>query len=113
MNKRGIIGLIVIVGVLAAVGFFWFVGSENRDVPDENVSEVEDLNFSGDGVGSYQTKLECVPASCCHASTCVWESEAASCEGTFCTEECRGGMMDCGAGHCEVVEGECEVVWDE
>ena len=91
MNKRGLIGTIVIVGVLLVVGFFWFVGETNSE--------------GGEG--------ECVPASCCHADACVWESEAENCSNRICTMNCEPGTMDCGAGECGVVDGECGVVWDE
>jgi putative hemolysin len=56
---------------------------------------------------------KCVPASCCHASSCVLESSAPNCSGVFCTMECRAGTMDCGAGHCGFVDGKCEVIWNE
>jgi len=91
MNKRGFIGTIVVVGVLLVVGFFWFVGER----------------------GGEEVEMECVKASCCHASECVWESEAPDCGGIFCSMSCESGTMDCGAGHCEVVDGECGVVWNE
>ena len=55
----------------------------------------------------------CVPDTCCHASECVWESEVVDCGMSLCSMECRGETMDCGAGHCEVVDGECGVAWDE
>ncbi|MCK4650209.1 hypothetical protein KAT36_03165 [Candidatus Pacearchaeota archaeon] len=91
MNKRGLIGEIIVIGILLVVGFFWFIG----EVEEGGVEE------------------GCVAASCCHADECVWESEAPNCSGIFCTMSCEPETMDCGAGHCEVVDGECEVVWDE
>lgn len=90
MNKRGLILEIIIIGILLVVGFFWFVDKWNSTIGED-----------------------CVAASCCHASECVWGNKAPSCDGTFCTMSCENGTMDCGAGHCEVVDGECEVVWDE
>lgn len=94
MNKRELIGGIVVVGVLLVVGFFWFVG-ERDSVSDEIILR------------------KCVKASCCHAKECVWESEAPNCDGTFCTMNCEPETMDCGAGHCGVVDGECGVIWNE
>jgi len=81
--------VIVIVGVLLVVGFFWFV---------------REINSEGD--------LVCVPASCCHATSCVLESEAPNCSDRFCSMSCDTDL-DCGAGRCEYVDGECEVVVDE
>jgi hypothetical protein len=90
MDKRGIVGSLIVVGVLLVVGFFWFVGEKN----------------------SYEPEDDCVPASCCHSNACAWESEAPDCSETLCTMTCEPNTMDCGAGYCEVVGGECEVVWD-
>ena len=72
-------------------GFVWFVGEWNSGGPE----------------------IECVPASCCHASECVLKGEVPNCSEVFCTMNCELGTMDCGAGECGVVEGECEVIWDE
>ena len=87
MDKKGLVGLIVVVGILLVVGFVLFV-----------------FQVGGEG---------CVPASCCHASECVWENEAPNCSERICTMNCEPGTLDCGAGHCEVIDGECGVVWDE
>ena len=92
MNKKGFFTWIIVVGVLLVIGFFWFVGELDREV---NESEM------------------CVAASCCHASECVWESEAPNCSGMLCSMDCRPDTMDCGAGKCGVVDGECEVIWNE
>ena len=89
MNKRGLIGKIIIIGTLLVVGFFWFVGEQNGE-----------------------EEVKCVPASCCHATECVLASEAPDCSDIMCTMVCSG-PLDCGAGHCEYIKGECEVVKDE
>ena len=81
--------MIVVVLILLVVGFFWFVGKM------DNGSE------------------DCVPASCCHATECVLESDAPNCSGVLCSMECRGGTMDCGQARCEYIDGECEVVLNE
>jgi len=93
MNKRGLFGLLIVVVVIIVVGFFWFVGQQDSE---------DDLEV-----------VTCAPASCCHATECVWESEAQNCTDTSCTFDCRPGTMDCGQGHCEIIDGECGVVWDE
>ena len=90
MNKNGFFTGLIILVVLLVVGFFWFSSQMDGD-------EVEG----------------CVPASCCHAAECVWESDAPNCSGRICTMDCRAGTIDCGQGQCEVVGGACEVVWNE
>jgi len=68
------------------------------------------LLFNGESVKDLE---KCVPASCCHSKSCVWESERPDCGERFCTMSCEPETMDCGQGHCEVVDGSCEVVWNE
>ena len=89
MDKRGLIGLIVVTGVLLIVGFVWFISQMGGDV------------------------VVCVRASCCHASECVLESEAPNCSGTLCSMSCEPGTLDCGQARCEYVDGDCEVVLNE
>jgi len=52
------------------------------------------------------TSADCVPASCCHATSCVTKSRAPACEGMMCTLECQFGTLDCG-GSCGCVQGKC------
>jgi len=151
MDKRGLIGLIVLVVVLLVAGFFWFVGNYSFIDEENSTSDISQManpasvycvnqgneleirNEDGGQVG-YCVSLDkqeceewdfyrgdcffdgiqrCVPASCCHASSCVLENDASDCSVTMCTQECRGGTMDCGAGNCAFVDGNCEVKWNE
>ena len=88
MDRLRLAIVIGIVGALLAVGLLW-VGEDGD---------------SGE---------ECVAANCCHATGCVWESEAPDCGDIFCSMSCEPGTMDCGQGHCEAVNEKCEIVWDE
>ncbi|MFC1686252.1 hypothetical protein ACFLZZ_04515 [Nanoarchaeota archaeon] len=56
-------------------------------------------------------EAQCVPAGCCHPTSCVSADQALDCSDTFCTEECQDGTMDCGAGSCKFEGGECIVEW--
>ena len=91
MNKKGLIGTIIFIGILVVVGFFWFAGEK----------------------GFIEEEPLCVPASCCHATSCVLESEAPNCTGRLCSMSCEHGTLDCGQARCEYVDGECEVVLNE
>lgn len=58
-----------------------------------------------------RSNSDCSPAQCCHPDSCIIRTQAPDCEGVFCTQECRLGTMDCGAGYCACIEGRCEVKW--
>lgn len=109
MNKKGIfIEIIIGVGLLI-IGFFWFTSQSDL----ENGLENETLGETLENELEEYLEEKCVPASCCHADSCVWESDAPDCSDILCTMECAPNTMDCGAGYCELIDGECEVVWNE
>ena len=53
------------------------------------------------------TDADCVPAACCHASSCVPADQAPECAGIFCSAECQSGTIDCGGG-CFCNNGKCD-----
>jgi hypothetical protein len=56
--------------------------------------------------------VPCVPASCCHPTSCVSAAEAPDCSAVSCDASCQEGTLDCGYGHCVVSEdGTCGVSW--
>ncbi len=57
------------------------------------------------GVGC-STDNDCVPAACCHATSCVPVTNAPNCGGVACTMNCAPGTMDCGGG-CECQNSQC------
>ncbi len=52
---------------------------------------------------------DCVPAQCCHPTSCTVAAEAPNCSGVVCTLSCEG-PIDCGAGHCGCLNGTCVVI---
>lgn len=56
------------------------------------------------------SNLDCVPAQCCHPTSCIAKQYAPTCEGIMCTMECREGTMDCGGGSCGCVDNKCVIV---
>lgn len=52
---------------------------------------------------------QCVPAQCCHPTSCINVLYKPSCSKVACTMECSG-PLDCGAGHCGCVKGKCQVI---
>jgi len=59
------------------------------------------------------TDNDCVPTSCCHASSAVNRESAPDCRGVLCTMECKPGTLDCGQGTIRCQEGACTVVINE
>jgi putative hemolysin len=53
--------------------------------------------------------LDCVPASCCHPTTCVNSENAPNCSGMKCTMSCELGTLDCGQGSCICENSKCSV----
>lgn len=52
---------------------------------------------------------DCVPAQCCHPTSCINRVAAPDCKDAICTMSCEG-PLDCGAGTCGCVQGTCTVV---
>jgi len=52
---------------------------------------------------------DCVPATCCHSSSCVSKDKSPNCLGIFCTMSCDS-ILDCGQGICKCVKNKCEAI---
>ena len=76
------------------------------------VSGCTSNDSSNNGNNNTNQDLVCVPATCCHPTQCVPESQAPDCSDIFCTQECQPGTMDCGQGYCGVVDNKCAVIWN-
>jgi len=54
------------------------------------------------------TDADCVPAQCCHPTSCVNQASITVCN-LMCTQNCQG-PLDCGAGSCGCRNGRCSVI---
>lgn len=54
--------------------------------------------------------IECVPAECCHSTTCVPEEQAPDCFEVFCSMSCEPGTLDCGQAECKYIDSKCQKV---
>ncbi len=54
--------------------------------------------------------VDCVAATCCHASDVVNRYNAPDCAGVLCTANCEPDTLDCGQMVASCIEGECELV---
>ncbi len=55
-----------------------------------------------------QGDTDCVPAQCCHPTSCVNREFSPDCSGIGCTAVCQG-PIDCGAGECICRDNRCVV----
>jgi len=61
-------------------------------------------------MGECAIDSDCVPVACCHADSCVPASKAPDCTDNLCTQVCKEGTMDCGAGSCKCINNACEAI---
>ena len=52
------------------------------------------------------TDSDCIPAQCCHPTTCKAGKEQPECAAVLCSTECKPGTLDCG-GSCTCESGKC------
>ena len=98
----GIVSLFLLMGCMVSF-------SSGGPSPEEDYDEtIEDETV--EQPVSCTANSDCVPASCCHADTCIPVSDGPPCKGTFCTQECAPGTIDCGGG-CQCVNGECQAYY--
>ncbi len=55
-----------------------------------------------------KTNADCVPATCCHATSCVNKAYAPNCTKVICTMSRVPGTLD--YGHCGCVDGACQAI---
>ena len=56
-----------------------------------------------------QSKDDCVPAQCCHPTSCINKNYKTVCN-VGCTAVCEPGTMDCGQGYCDCINNECKAI---
>ena len=104
-KKKWLVGVAVCVGIILLFLSAKDESSESKTFNSGNESVAQS------GLASACTSdSECVPASCCHASSCVSISERPVCDGIRCTQSCEAGTLDCGQARCECVQNVCTMV---
>jgi hypothetical protein len=66
----------------------------------------QQLNRNPETEAECTTDSDCIPAQCCHPTTCKPGTEQPECAAVSCTADCRAGTLDCG-GKCLCQEGKC------
>ena len=94
MNRRGQIAIFVIIA-LFIVGSIVVLFA----IPKKSIV-----------LGSCASDDDCVPASCCHPSSCVAKEQAPSCKGIMCSQVCEPGTLDCRQGSCICENNQCKAM---
>lgn len=103
MRKEFIIKAGIIISItLLLVGAFVLLGERKKEEPK-----------TGTGNSKCSTDTDCVPASCCHAASCVAKEQAPQCSGVYCTQVCLPDTLDCNQARCACIEKRCRVVKSE
>jgi len=89
---------IIVILIIALIILIYFIIQNKPKVVDNDENNTDD-----------NTKIKCVPATCCHATECVLSEQAPDCSKAICSMVCSG-PLDCDAGHCEFIKNKCEVV---
>lgn len=97
MVKKEIGAVIIIIILLIGIIAFYFLERQDKNKEEQN------------GTGCV-VDADCAPANCCHATTCVSESEKPNCKGIYCTASCEPGTLDCGQGNCACIKGKCNTI---
>jgi hypothetical protein len=99
--------------LLSSLMFLVLVGCGPKPIeqpaPAPQPAPVQEPAPAGDGGGACAVDADCVPAGCCHPSSCVPVAQKAECSGTMCTMECQPGTLDCG-GRCACEAGSCKAI---
>lgn len=100
--KKRLIALIVILLVLIILGTNVYINYNGNNKKEQNITTDNKNNEN-----SCLIDEDCVPASCCHANSCVAKNNAPSCIGIYCTQECSPDTLDCGQGRCACINNKC------
>lgn len=104
------LGIGVIVALVVLGGTMLFV--DERETDDAALDNDDTTQLPPrEGAASFcLNDNDCVPASCCHARTCVAASEKPTCKGVYCTQVCEPETLDCGQARCSCIQQRCVVV---
>lgn len=104
--------------ILGLVGSFGLHCGSDNDAPETNDTGADSSTVIDTGSDSdsfldtdANSDEECVPARCCHPSSCVGKANEPDCGGVDCDASCEPGTLDCGQGFCDFVGGECTAVF--
>ena len=99
VGHNKVVGWIIIVLTVILILLLIFIKTSPRD----NGLNVSNMSYCA-------LDSDCVPDSCCHASSCVNTANKPVCKSIMCTQECVSETMDCGQGSCKCINEKCKAV---
>jgi len=103
--------LVLFIILIALVIGIIYLGNIERQKSALNSTLNSSLNSTQNSLDYSCTKnSDCVPASCCHASSCISINNAPICSRIACSMGCKPGTMDCGQASCVCQNNKCAVV---
>ena len=108
MDAKFIAILIVCIAAVLIAGCTTGPAPAGTATPTQSAPTPEVATAPADSRGC-ATVEDCVPAQCCHPSSCTGKATAPPCGNVMCTMSCEG-PIDCGAGSCGCVNGKCSVI---
>jgi hypothetical protein len=124
MRKKGVVAGIIILGVILIswslfVGHSVFKNKLNKQQNSTNANLTNNSNNPDEIVietgseSNCSVNADCVPASCCHPTSCTTKAKASNCSRSLCTQVCAQGSLDCGQGSCECLNNKCEAILNQ
>jgi len=110
---RNTSGLLFIL-LLVIAGLIMVSGCTAGNPPVVTVSPTQTppssvVTTSPSSIQSCMKDDDCMPAQCCHPTSCTNKANERACNNVACTMSCEG-PIDCGAGSCGCVNGKCSVI---
>jgi hypothetical protein len=121
MNKRGFIAALLALFIAGGTIFIAvYLSNERANKLEKKFDNKTSLNSSKiinvtelgeENNETCKLDSDCVPASCCHPSSCTTKDKAPECKKILCTQVCAPNSFDCGQGSCACVNNKCEAIF--
>ena len=101
VHNKKLFWIIIALGILLIAVIIFIVINEKNENPGNNSNNISEKECQQDG--------DCIPSSCCHATSCVPIEKKPDCKRMICSMVCSG-PLDCGAGQCGCINNKCTIV---
>ncbi len=99
--KKGWLAIVIVIFLIAGIIIY-----------SQSVNNNQNVNVTNDAY--YCTSdSDCMPEQACHPTSCINKKFESNKKGTFCTQVCEPGTLDCGQGSCICENNKCKVKFNE